>query len=138
MMANQQRSIKQVSPNIINSLHVAALPFYLTKFIKEPIPDNPIRIQFPESLKTRFGNAANSIKVNDVGENKKPFIELGKPENKTRRLYVSPEERRDSLTKLLHKNKDFEEAIIAAVLGTCKAVKTVDTNKHFRDISEEN
>ena len=97
-MANQQRSIKQVSPNIINSLHVAALPFYSTKFIKEPIPNNPIRIQFPESLKTRSGNAANSIKVNDVGENKKPLIELGKPENKTQRLYVSPKERRDSLT----------------------------------------
>ena len=94
-----------------------------------PIPDNPIRIQFPESLKTRFGNAANSIKVNDVGENKKPLIELGKPENKTRRLSVSPEERGDSLTELLlPDNKDFEEAIIAAVLGTYETVKTVDTS----------
>ena len=124
MMANQQRSIKQVAPNqvapnIINS----------TKFIKEPIADNPVGIQFPESLKrTRSGNAANSIRVNEMGEIKKPLMEPGKPENKTRRLSVSPEERGDSLTELLlPDNKDFEEAIIAAVLGTDEAVKTVDT-----------
>ncbi|GMY12251.1 protein POLLENLESS 3-LIKE 2 [Fagus crenata] len=134
MMANQQRSIKQVAPNqvapnIINSLNVAAPPFYSTKFIKEPIADDPVGIQFPESLKrTRSGNAANSIRVNEMGEIKKPLMEPGKPENKTRRLSVSPEERGDSLTELLlPDNKDFEEAIIAAVLGTDEAVKTVDT-----------
>ncbi len=66
--------------------------------------------------------------MNDVGENKKPLIEPGKRENKTQRLYVSLEERGDSLIELLPNNKDFEEAIIAAVLGTYEAVKTVDTS----------
>ena len=66
--------------------------------------------------------------MNDVGENKKTLIEPGKQENKTQRLYVSLEERGDSLIELLPNNKDFEEAIIAAVLGTSKAVKTVDTS----------
>jgi hypothetical protein len=85
----------------------------------------------PNLLRSLFQttqSGVNSIKVNDVGENKEPLIELGKPENKTRMLYVSLEERRDSLTELLHNNKDFEEATIAVVLGTCKAVKTVDTS----------
>ena len=62
--------------------------------------------------------------MNDVGENKKPLIEPGKPENKTQR----PEERGDSLIELLPNNKDFEEAIIAAVLGTYETVKTADTS----------
>ena len=66
--------------------------------------------------------------MNDVGENKKPLIEPGKPKNKTQRLYVSLEERGDSLIELLPNNKGFEEAIIAAVLGTYETVKTVDTS----------
>ncbi|KAL4645498.1 hypothetical protein ACB092_02G238800 [Castanea dentata] len=132
MLANQavlpqQKSIKQVAPNF-NSLNVAAPPFYSTKF-KEPIPEGPVGNQFPEGLKrSRSGNAANLIRVNDIGEMKKPLMESRQPENKTRKLSVSPEEKGDKLTELLPDNKDFEEAIMAAVLGTDEAGKTVDTS----------
>ncbi|XP_071722104.1 protein POLLENLESS 3-LIKE 2 [Rutidosis leptorrhynchoides] len=101
---NIQRIPQQVGTN---SLSINAPPFYSTK---EQV--------LHETLKrTRSGNAAGSMKVQVMGEFVKPLgVELEKAESKTRRkLSLMPEE--DKLTEmLLPDNKDFEEAIIAAVL----------------------
>ncbi|KAH0971084.1 hypothetical protein GBA52_023240 [Prunus armeniaca] len=111
----QHKSIKQVPqapPPFGNSLNVAAQPYY-AKFM--PAPTNN---QIAETLKrTRSGNAANSMRVTDTAEITKPTVELGVPENKTRRrLSLTSEETGDELTNLLPDNKDFEEAIISAVI----------------------
>ncbi|XP_021908124.1 protein POLLENLESS 3-LIKE 2 [Carica papaya] len=118
----QKRSIKQAPPPpppppfYGNSLNSDAPPFYSLKFFNDPIAKNPIGNQFHETLKrTRSWNAANGLRVSELGENAKPFAaDPEKPEVKTRRL---SEENRNKLTELLPDNKDFEEAIIAAVLG---------------------
>ncbi|XP_044487132.1 protein POLLENLESS 3-LIKE 2-like [Mangifera indica] len=113
----QQRSIKQLPP-YGNPWNIDAQPFYSSRFLKEPMVKEPIGNQFQENLKrTRSGNAANSMRVNDIGEYTKSFaVEPEKPENKTRRL--SSEDAEKKLTEFLPDNKDFEEAIIAAVLGS--------------------
>ncbi|KAJ0039845.1 hypothetical protein Pint_28478 [Pistacia integerrima] len=124
----QQRSIKQLPP-CGNPWNIDAPPFYSSKFLKEPMVKEPMGNQFHEKLKrTRSGNAANSMRVNDIGEYTKPFaIEPEKPENKTRRL--STEEAENKLTEFLPNNEDFEEAIIAAVLGsTNEAGKSDETS----------
>ncbi|OMO55782.1 Tetratricopeptide-like helical [Corchorus capsularis] len=106
-----------------NSLNIDARPFYSTKFVKEPVVKEPIGTgnQLQETLKrTRSGNSANSMRVNEMGDyNTKTFsAEVEKPEVKTRRLFHSSEERgEDKLADLLPDSEDFEEAIIAAVLG---------------------
>ncbi|KAJ0096728.1 hypothetical protein Patl1_29109 [Pistacia atlantica] len=126
----QQRSIKQLPP-YGNPWNIDAPPFYSSKFLKEPMVKEPIGNQFHEKLKrTRSGNAANSMRVNDTGEYTKPFaIEPEKPENKTRRL--STEEAENKLTEFLPNNEDFEEAIIAAVLGsTNEAGKSDETSNN--------
>ncbi|KAM1062583.1 hypothetical protein EV2_027646 [Malus domestica] len=105
----QTKSINQVPQP--NSLNVAAKP-YFSKFIPAP----PTASQFAETLKrTRSGNAANSMRVTEAIEITKPAVDLGVPENKTRRR-LSLEEPGNELTGLLPDNKDFEEAIIAAVI----------------------
>ncbi|XP_015889748.3 protein POLLENLESS 3-LIKE 2 [Ziziphus jujuba] len=131
----QQKSVvKQVPPLAANSLNIAAQPFYSTKYMKDPVAQAPPGNQFPETLKrTRSGNEASSMRLIDVGEKTatatatamvmaKPVVGSGNPENsKARRLSFVSEETGDNnkkLTDLLPDNKDFEDAIIAAVLGS--------------------
>ncbi|KAG6594764.1 Protein POLLENLESS 3-LIKE 2, partial [Cucurbita argyrosperma subsp. sororia] len=114
---SQQKFIKQVQIPLGNSLNIAAQPFFSSKFVSEPsitkVP--PIgNNQFPEGLKrTRSGNAASSMRVSDIVEIKRPFV----AETKTRPCPPTSEET-DKLTAMLPDDSDFEEAILAAVLGT--------------------
>lgn len=117
----QHKFIKPVQAPLGNSLNVAAQPFFSSKFVTEPITKVPLGNQFPEGLKrTRSGNAANSMRVNDMVEIKRPFLaaETGRPETKTRK--PSPpntSEETKKLAAMLPDDNDFEEAILAAVLG---------------------
>lgn len=92
-----------------NSLNVAAPPYYASSkssFKEPPMLREPIiETQFSETLKrTRSANAAGNMVV-------------GVPENnKTRRLSSEGNEK-NKLTDLLPDNKDFEDAILAAILG---------------------
>lgn len=82
---------------MMNSLNSAAQPFYSSKFGKGEV--------LPESLKrSRSGNMSNL-------EQKTASIE---PENKVRKQSISPDK---SWADFLPDSKDFEDAIIAAVLG---------------------
>ncbi|GLT44550.1 hypothetical protein SLA2020_184380 [Shorea laevis] len=106
LLVSQKRNVKQFA-SFANSWNIDAPPFYSSKF--------------HETLKrTRSGNAANSMRVGEIGDCTKPFsAEQEKPEIKTRRR-LSPSSKDDSgdkLADLLPDNKDFEDAIIAAVLG---------------------
>ncbi|MED6217405.1 hypothetical protein PIB30_017465 [Stylosanthes scabra] len=114
-------------------------PFYASKSaalsFKEPMPPQPpIENPFSETLKrTRSGNAAGSMRVmNDVGElNNKLQREIGVPENKTRRRLSLEEENNDEknkLTDLLPDNKDFEDAILSAILGPPNESHTATPN----------
>lgn len=113
----QQKFIKQVP--LGNSLNVAAQPFFSSKFVSEPVSKVPLGNQFPEGLKrTRSGNVANSMRVSDILEIKRPFlVEVGRPETKTRRPSPSTVET-DKWAEILPDDNDFEEAILAAVLGS--------------------
>ncbi|XWS29183.1 hypothetical protein CRYUN_Cryun24cG0006700 [Craigia yunnanensis] len=115
----KQTSAKPVAFPFGNSLNIDAPPFYSSKLVKEPVVIDPVGNQLHETLKrTRSGNSANFMGVNEMGDYTKPFsAELEKPEIKTRRLSPSSEEKGDKLADLLPDSKDFEEAIIAAVLG---------------------
>ncbi|XP_058185253.1 protein POLLENLESS 3-LIKE 2 [Rhododendron vialii] len=114
-----QKSVKslvfpQGNNNYYNSLNIDAPPFYSSKFVKDPVES-----QFHETLKrTRSGNAANSMRTKEMGELWKPFVEG--PENKTRRKSISPEDKKagERWAEVLPDSKDFEEAILAAVLGS--------------------
>lgn len=146
MSLPQQKITKpQLTPNFLNSLNVAAQPFYSAKFIREPaVVQPPISNQIPETLKrTRSGNAASSMRINAVGEISKPVAASGLvPENKTRRLSPTSEEAAEKMTDLLlPDNEDFEEAILAAVLGpSSETGKVVEMKiekrlKVFQDIT---
>ncbi|KAF3440318.1 hypothetical protein FNV43_RR18602 [Rhamnella rubrinervis] len=125
VLLTQQKSMKQIPPPA-NSLNIAAQPFYSSKYAKEPVAQAPTaRNQFPETLKrTRSGNAASSTMSlsSNVREMAKPVVEPSRiPESKARKLCFTSEERGEDSNKftdlVLPDNKDFEEAIIAAVLG---------------------
>lgn len=115
----------------LNSLNKDAPPFYATNLVKEK---EPFGVQFNnnETLKrTRSGNATNGMRFGEAAELTKPFV--GRPEkteNKSRRLSASPEEKLEkNLMEMLPDNDDFEEAILAAVLGQSKETgKTIETN----------
>ncbi|KAI4327756.1 hypothetical protein L6164_020181 [Bauhinia variegata] len=117
-----------VAAQFRNSLNVAAPPFYSSKTLKEPVMREPLGNHLPESLKrTRSGNAAGSMRMNDPEELKLP-VESGVPENKTRRL-SSEEDTGNKLVDLLPDNKEFEEAILAAILGPENDTeKAIDAN----------
>lgn len=136
----QQRGVQQLAP-FGNSWNIDAPPFYSSKFVKEPIVKDPIGNQYHESLKrTRSGNATNSMRLPDVGEHTRPFaMEPEKPENKTRRLSQSSEESGDKLSYLLPDDEDFEEAIIAAVLGSTneQPVKSSEASNNSSVIIEK-
>ncbi|XP_054823918.1 protein POLLENLESS 3-LIKE 2 [Prosopis cineraria] len=143
MQTGVTSSKQQVIPPLGNSLNVAAPPFYASKsFNKEPMllreptgnhpPPPPHHHQFAETLKrTRSGNAAGTMRVNEVGEiNNTIQRESGVPENKTRRL--SAESDGDKLTELLPNNKDFEDAILAAILGPTEESDNTSTSGIFQ------
>ncbi|KAJ9703761.1 hypothetical protein PVL29_005167 [Vitis rotundifolia] len=93
---------KIVKPTAVhaNSLNFVALPFYSSKMTKDPI-GKPLQ----ESLKrTRSGHAANLIG----------------------RRSLSPEENGDKWADLLPDSKEFEAALIDAVLGS--ATETISVN----------
>lgn len=126
VLLTQQKSMQQIPPPA-NSLNIAAQPFYSSKYVKEPVVLAPPTSgnQFPETLKrTRSGNAASSTMrlSSNVREMAKPVVESSRiPESKARKLCFTSEERGEDGNKftdlVLPDNKDFEEAIIAAVLG---------------------
>ncbi|KAE8707761.1 Protein POLLENLESS 3-LIKE 2 [Hibiscus syriacus] len=94
MVIPPQKSAKTVAFNI------DAPPFYSSKFVKE---------------------------VNELVEDyhtKLFSTEMEKPEIKTKRLSPSSEEKGDKSADLLPDSKDFEEAIIAAVLEPGKGTET--------------
>lgn len=99
---------KNAKISLVNSLNIDAQPFYSSKFAKDS-SSSSLGVSLPESLKrTRSGNVANS-------EQRMTFIE---PENKVRKQSISPEKNGDSWADFLPDSKDFEDAIIAAVLGS--------------------
>ncbi|KAG9136902.1 hypothetical protein Leryth_026609 [Lithospermum erythrorhizon] len=120
-----------VKPNL--PFNVDAQPFMSSRFAKDFFGN-----QFSETglKRTRSGNGgSNQLSGIETGELtlKTPLIE---PENKFRRQSISPK-------KLLPENKDFEDAILAAVLGTAttpdhyrKVVGKIDKRlKVFQDIT---
>ncbi|KAE8715927.1 Protein POLLENLESS 3-LIKE 2 [Hibiscus syriacus] len=107
---------KQKSAKTV-AFNIDAPPFYSSKFVKEPVVGN----QMHETLKRiRSGNSANYQKT-----------------------LPSYEEKGDKLADLLPYSKDFEEAIIAAVLEPGKGTettkmfpkKTDERLKVFQDIT---
>ncbi|KAJ8545729.1 hypothetical protein K7X08_018312 [Anisodus acutangulus] len=110
-----------MKPNISygNLLNIDAPPFYSSKIIKEPV-----NAPFPETLKrTRSGNAAHLMRKESQGT-------ITEPENKMRKQSISPEKIDDRWAGLLPDSKDFEDAIIAAALGsTQETFKLVEGSK---------
>ncbi|KAI3451413.1 hypothetical protein Pfo_008078 [Paulownia fortunei] len=112
-----QKNIKPGCVTLVNSLNIDAPPFYSSKFAK----DSSVGVLFSESLKrTRSGNVANS-------EQRMPSTE---PENKVRKQSISPEKTGESWADLLPDSKDFEDAIIAAVLGSGHETRNMDEKRH--------
>ncbi|KAJ8567634.1 hypothetical protein K7X08_019842 [Anisodus acutangulus] len=102
-----QKSMLKPNFSYGNLLNIDAPPFYLSKIMKEPS-----NAPFPESLKrTRSGNAASLMRKESQGT-------ITEPENKMRKQSISPEKIDDRWAGLLPDSKDFEEAIIAAALGS--------------------
>jgi hypothetical protein len=128
MLFPQQNSVKQFAP-FGNLWNVDAPPFYSSKLVKEPIKES-IGYQFHDKLKrTRSGNVASSNRKIEMGLFTAPSVEPENPETKTRRL---SDETEDKVSQLLPDNDDFEEAILAAVLGPARnagktAGKVVET-----------
>ncbi|PRQ47385.1 putative tetratricopeptide-like helical domain-containing protein [Rosa chinensis] len=112
--------------NALNSLNCAAQPFY-SKLIPGPIGNDGSQSQCAETLKrTRSGNAANMRVTDAIEIPTKPTVELGVPENKTRRRLSLEENEENKLAQFLPDSKDFEEAIIAAVIDpTNEAAKAI-------------
>ncbi|CAJ1942321.1 unnamed protein product [Sphenostylis stenocarpa] len=128
---------KHVVAMLGNSLNVAAPPFYASK----PMLREPVENQFSETLKrTRSGNVAGSMRaVSDVREsNNKLHVELGVPVpgNKTRRLSSEAGEK-NKLTDLLPDDNDFEEAILAAILGPSNDSKATETSRILQRNSDK-
>ncbi|KAM6540527.1 hypothetical protein CsatB_004974 [Cannabis sativa] len=126
----KQQQQQQLHPSILNSLNIAAQPYYSTKFTREPLCSSTSH-QFPETLKrTRSGNAAtNSMGIittttTTTCENTKPVSVAAvvlSENNKTRKLsnnsVSSAQKMNNDMLSSLPDNKDFEDAILAAVLG---------------------
>ncbi|XP_024973630.1 protein POLLENLESS 3-LIKE 2 [Cynara cardunculus var. scolymus] len=106
-----------------NSLNIDAKPFYVSNLVKGSVGGENVG----EGLKrTRSGNAATMAREKETGE-----LEVV---NKSRRKSGSPEKNCD-WNEFLPDSKDFEEAIIAAVLGSSseaekvKLVEKMETGK---------
>ncbi|CAI9757811.1 unnamed protein product [Fraxinus pennsylvanica] len=101
-----------------NSLNIDAQPFFSSKFAP----------QFPESLKrTRSGNAENSSE-NEMGG--KQMTSSAEPENIVRKPASSLEKTEDKWVDLLPDSEDFENAIIAAVLGSDGETKKAEETRN--------
>ncbi|XP_022865524.1 protein POLLENLESS 3-LIKE 2-like, partial [Olea europaea var. sylvestris] len=112
-----QKSVKPVF-SWGNSLNIDAPPFFSSKFTT----------QFPESLKrTRSGNVANSSSNEMGGKQMMSFVE---PENKTQNPAYSLEKTEDRWAGLLPDSEDFENAIIAAVLGSEGETKKAEETRN--------
>ncbi|CAI9110960.1 OLC1v1011072C1 [Oldenlandia corymbosa var. corymbosa] len=112
IMANQmvhpmQKSVKS-NASLGNLLNIDAPPFFSSRFSQDHQ-----QARFPETLKrTRSSNAASSVK--EMGDWRMTAAE---PENKVRKCLIAPEKEEDNFADLLLPNsKDFEDAILAAVL----------------------
>lgn len=128
IMVPSQVMQKSLKPNmsLVNSLSVDAPPFYSSKIGSE----NSVPVWHERLKRTRSLSVANV-------ENKMPFAE---PEQKMRKQSISPEKEDLKWADFLPDNKDFEEAIIAAVLGESKKAEekkvVVDKRlKVFQDIT---
>ncbi|KAF8406602.1 hypothetical protein HHK36_008691 [Tetracentron sinense] len=116
-----QRSSKPAVP-FGNSLNIDAPPFYSCKLIKDPIGN-----QFHDNLKrTRSGNGAPVTREHGREEFRKHTCITKEPEHKTRRWPPPREETGDEWTELLPDSKEFEDAIIAAVL--CPSSETMKSS----------
>ncbi|KAK4393872.1 protein POLLENLESS 3-LIKE 2 [Sesamum angolense] len=116
-----QRSAKPgIGATLVNSLNIDAPPFYSSKFAKDSSAGTAL---LPESLKrTRSGNVANL---------EQKMMACTEPENKVRKQSISPEKTGDKWADLLPDSKDFEEAIIAAVLGpSYETTRKTDDKRH--------
>ncbi|GAB4848453.1 hypothetical protein Ancab_003155 [Ancistrocladus abbreviatus] len=104
-----------------NSLNIDAPPFYSSKFTREPSTGN----QLYETLKrTRSGNSARGNPTAEiVGKLQNPEREI-----KIRRRSLSFEEPADTVVDFLPDDKEFEEAIISAVLCTNDAENSTLSN----------
>lgn len=110
VVANGKKPAMVMMGPLGNSLNIDAKPFYVSNLVKGS--ENAA-----EGLKrSRSGNASSLAEL----EGGKPSMEVG---NKARRKSSSPE-KNDDWTSFLPDSKDFEEAIIAAVLGS-----TTETEK---------
>ncbi|KAJ8443599.1 hypothetical protein Cgig2_019581 [Carnegiea gigantea] len=116
-----------------NSLNIDAPPFYATKFIKEPL-GGP---HFHETLKrTRSGNTTNfGREGNQAGGETRQIssvsngINQERRENKMIRRSLSFEKIAKKPVDFLPDDKDFEEAIISAVLSTIDSENSAAKNK---------
>ncbi|KAL0343085.1 UNVERIFIED_CONTAM: protein POLLENLESS 3-LIKE 2 [Sesamum angustifolium] len=116
-----QRSAKPgIGATLVNSLNIDAPPFYSSKFAKDSSAGTAL---LPESLKrTRSGNVANL---------EQKMMACTEPENKVRKQSISPEKTGYKWADLLPDSKDFEEAIIAAVLGpSYETTRKTDDKRH--------
>ncbi|CAA2983796.1 POLLENLESS 3-LIKE 2 [Olea europaea subsp. europaea] len=112
-----QKSVRTVTP-WGNSLNIDAPPFFSSKFAP----------QFPESLKrTRSGNAENSSE-NEMGG--KQMISSAQLENEIQKPASSMEKTEDKWADLLPDSEDFENAIIAAVLGSDSETKKAEETRN--------
>ncbi|CAA3018013.1 POLLENLESS 3-LIKE 2 [Olea europaea subsp. europaea] len=112
-----QKSVRTVVP-WGNSLNIDAPPFFSSKFAP----------QFPESLKrTRSGNAENSSE-NEMGG--KQMISSAQLENEIQKPASSMEKTEDKWADLLPDSEDFENAIIAAVLGSDSETKKAEETRN--------
>ncbi|KAL8266045.1 hypothetical protein R6Q59_003389 [Mikania micrantha] len=123
--ANENANSNIMGGNLGNSLNIDAKPFYVVKDVSG-------NENVGEGLKrSRSGNAAALFGNKDSGP------EAG---NKARRVSGSPEKDGD-WTEVLPDSKDFEEAIIAAVLGSNTEpektrLKVQKRLKVFQDITQ--
>lgn len=100
-----QKSLKAIFNQA--NLNIDAPPFYSSKFATDPVGSIQ---QHPETLKrTRSGNAANFSRNRDMAESR--ITKMIEAENK------DDDDDENRWEDLLPDNKEFEEAIIAAVLG---------------------
>lgn len=124
------RSLKPVAPPR-NALNIDAAPFYSSNLMKDP-SENLFEDPLGSLKRTRSGNDALLIRQRELEAYSKQgtSIVTEKLEQKTCRSPVL-EETGGKWTELLPDSRDFEEAIIAAVLGpTNETAKHVETSNN--------
>lgn len=127
-----QRSLRAIFNQA--NLNIDAPPFYSSKFATDPVGSSSSQ-QHPETLKrTRSGNPANFSRNMDMAESR--ITKMIEAENKVvKQSKISPENE-DRWEDLLPDHKEFEEAIIAAVLGTGDDDDDDPSNDEARNIDK--